>query len=710
MDRTNMRRCLTLALAIAMCASVPGRASADPGPDETLPSTACANSTQFSSYSCSRTLDDVFNDYGMILVSPGWMTINLGTPKPVNRLHLAAWTAVPTRFPRTFKLLGSNTGAFAGEEVVLFSRENELAWTTSTRTYRFPNTAAYQHYKLDVTANQGDFWLEITEVELRYDASGEGLFPTGSGAVDVDENGVDDSTLTAGPCTYHSLYTCLKLSSTLIPSQELQITDWPVSVQEVGLMGKHFGGGYSAAYVYTPICANLSCTTQAAALYVYNLNSSALVGWLTAPSPAYSIHNAYFGLVRGPNGLRYPFLAPGGKYVGAGDWQGLCLFDAAKISAPDPACYTGFKSYALTFPAGSYRHNGGWLSDVDRDGWDDINLPFLKTVLTISGRTGQQLASSTFNVSAQSEPATASAWFHSGRNYSGFASFNSPSSSDRRVLISSGNAVGTFDDSNCNVSRFMSVAKWNPDSTLSLLWSNFISFSKTIFNSASWSMSNYVRWGDGIDKCVHRTSDSLFWAGANPVVLYSYFTLVDPIPDDCQDEVFDEQENLYVDPLLIQETYQCQDANFLPAVGRWTIQAFQGDTGGGVTAWPQAYLWGRVQHFVPNEPYTLVIETFTTNSGKVRFDQNGHTTVDALWFSKMESNYTWSHAGALSGGARPRTTVNFWYYGSQPIGGGSSWGGLPELVVRDIDSDGLNDVQLTDNSWVGYHNGAIVRK
>lgn len=225
MNRTKMKLFSILGLALLMLAGAPGRASASPGPDETQPSTLCANSTQYPGYGFSRALDNVFADFGLILVSPGWMTMNLGAPKPVNRLTLTAWTpATAARFPKTFKLLGSNTGAFAGEEMVLFSRENELPWTTSgTRTYRFPNTTSYQHYKLNVTANQGDYWLEITEVELKYDPNGEGLFPAGSGSVDVDENGVDDSTLTAGPCSYNSAFTCLKLNSTVIPSQEIDI-------------------------------------------------------------------------------------------------------------------------------------------------------------------------------------------------------------------------------------------------------------------------------------------------------------------------------------------------------------------------------------------------------------------------------------------------------------------------------------------------------
>ncbi|MGE3759886.1 MAG: hypothetical protein AB7H97_19120 [Pseudobdellovibrionaceae bacterium] len=35
-----------------------------------------------------------------------------------------------------------------------------------------------------------------------------------------------------------------------------------------------------------------------------------------------------------------------------------------------------------------FRHNRGWLLDVDNDGFDEIHLTFFLFILTLSGRTG----------------------------------------------------------------------------------------------------------------------------------------------------------------------------------------------------------------------------------------------------------------------------------------------------------------------------------
>ena len=44
----------------------------------------------------------------------------------------------------------------------------------------------------------------------------------------------------------------------------------------------------------------------------------------------------------------------------------------------------------------------------------------------------------------------------------------------------------------------------------------------------------------------------------------------------------------------------------------------------------------------------------------------------------------------------------------EPIEGprGTTWEGAPEIVQRDLDGDGLLDVQLEDGSWVGYSSAA----
>jgi hypothetical protein len=423
------------------------------------------------------------------------------------------------------------------------------------------------------------------------------------------------------------------------------------------------------------------------------------------------VYTTYFALARGPGGRRYPFLAPGWHYVRPSDpphWDFLCFFDPAAIASPDPACATGFRRYQATFAGyqteSGFRHNGGWLDDVDGDGWDDLHLPYLKYILSVSGRTGAQIALSSFDVAAQSEPGSPP-FFHSGRFYGSFTSYTS-AAGERRVLFSAGTTVGSFTDHYCNVSRYMAVASWGY--ALDLAWSNYYSFIKTIFREP-YAIENYSRYGDAIDRCVHRTSDSLYWAGSEPVTLFSYFD-ADPLANDCQAQVLGEQQSGFEASALAAYT-ACAEAQFLPALGRWTIQALRLSDGGGVNAWPGAYLWGRVTDFAPGEPYALLIETFS-GDGKVRYDRVGHVP-EQLYLSKINADYTWTHFGAVSAGAQPSIALRANHgLGSHPPGLGHSYAGIPELITADVDGDGFQDVQLTDGSWIGYGGsaGSVVRK
>src|SRR5262249_36327851 len=144
---------------------------------------------------------------------------------------------------------------------------------------------------------------------------------------------------------------------------------------------------------------------------VFDLSSVQEVAWARAPSPASLGSTLHYALLSGPDGKRYPFIAPASQYLGTkGYWDYLCLFDPARLASPDPACGAGFKSASLALPANAlpplwYRHAGGWVEDIDADGWEDIHLPFATGyILSISGRTAQRIATTQFDVASQTEP------------------------------------------------------------------------------------------------------------------------------------------------------------------------------------------------------------------------------------------------------------------------------------------------------------------
>jgi hypothetical protein len=217
------------------------------------------------------------------------------------------------------------------------------------------------------------------------------------------------------------------------------------------------------AYVYA------SNSASKPLLYILDLTASRLVAWLGAPG-TYTVYGTYFDYITDPRGNKYPFFAPGAhaldgsSYAGGanpGAWDFLCLFDPRFIGTPDPACSTGFKPYTATFTTASgqsareasgFRHNGGWVQDLDGDGWGDINLPYLSYILTISGRTGHQVGLSHIDPGAPVSPPEPPR-FDSGRLYGAFTQLPD-ADGHKSVLIAAANAVGTFTDVACNVSRY----------------------------------------------------------------------------------------------------------------------------------------------------------------------------------------------------------------------------------------------------------------
>jgi hypothetical protein len=71
-----------------------------------------------------------------------------------------------TRSPKDWTFAGSNDGS---TWTTLDTRTAETGWTTSlSRSYTFTNTVAYAHYRLNVTANNGDTYLSFSGLTMGY--------------------------------------------------------------------------------------------------------------------------------------------------------------------------------------------------------------------------------------------------------------------------------------------------------------------------------------------------------------------------------------------------------------------------------------------------------------------------------------------------------------------------------------------------------------
>jgi len=481
-----------------------------------------------------------------------------------------------------------------------------------------------------------------------------------------------------------------------------------------GTIGNHFPGSLPAAYVYWETGAPEGGVAPSIALTIFDLNGAGPVAQTVAPGAnpsrnfrAYTIHDTYFGIVRGPQGKQYPFLAPGQRHLNEPFWTYLCIFDPTAISSLNPSCGRGFKPYSATFPnaerLAGFRHNGGWIQDTNNDGWDDINLPFLHGyILVIEGRTGAHIALNHIEPAKPDPYYKIRPVFDSGRLYGSYTPFTSVEGK-QDVLIAAGNPVGTFDDVDCNVSRYFAVLETevpNDPQSRRLKWSDYISFMKTVFQNPpppTMAEARIGRPGDFINKCVHRVSDSVFYAGQRPITIYNYFVVTPLISHEpCQQLNLKSWEEHF--PVKLQKEWRtCADNAGLSMTGIWSAQALDLENGRGINQWPNAYFWDRVYNFVPGQREVFLVEPMPN---PVRFDQKGYSP-QPLMVAGIDANFRWQRFGSFPVAGRPHMTPSTPYWIPIGIGVGASWRGVWSAVTRPR-PDGLVDIQLQDGRWIGY--------
>lgn len=115
----------------------------------------------------AKTIDnDVATKWLTAWTSTGWIQVDLGAgnAKAVNGLAITSANDAPNRDPNTWTLLGSNDG----ENWDVLDEQAGQSWENrfERRVFDFDNDTAYQMYKLDVTANNGDGLMGFSELEL----------------------------------------------------------------------------------------------------------------------------------------------------------------------------------------------------------------------------------------------------------------------------------------------------------------------------------------------------------------------------------------------------------------------------------------------------------------------------------------------------------------------------------------------------------------
>lgn len=517
---------------------------------------------------------------------------------------------------------------------------------------------------------------------------------------DLDGDGAAESNVSVRPCA-GSAATCAVIESALWDgAHEIELS--PAGQRcagslvgpRIALIGTHAGDALSELAIAH--CVERGASTPPA-LSVIDPRAAVRLAQVVAPD---SQRNAWVDSLRGPDGRRYPFLAPSygdgdtsGTY-GSAVWGRVCIYRSG--AAASGACGADWLAGDTTLPSVTnwFREVGGTLFDLDGDGWQDLTLSFHWAAHSVSGRTGAVLASTVYDVAPSMSPMG----FHSGRNYGTHAISRGADGAIRTTIVA-GAPVGTFDDYNCNVSRFVAVleAREGSPSSRRLAWSRYMGFASTIFNGpftsefAADPASRIARPADAMHQCVHRFSDSRATIDGTPSVVVNYFRQDAPV-DLCLALQFD----LYVAPAWTDAKsaawYSCFARN-VRSRGVWGMMALRESDGTSVTGGLEVYVWGRASTLTPSGETLYLVESLP---GAGAFDLSDRSASALVVYSIERGLF--QHRGSLPRPGRPRIVRA----AASPTVGLGSYSFVAELDLADRDGDGYGEVHMDDGSWVGW--------
>lgn len=107
--------------------------------------------------------------------STGWIRAQLSSAKILTDYVLTSRASFPTRAPKNWTFEGSNDGS----TWTTLDTRTGVTWTSGqTRAFSFANSTAYLYYRLNVTLNNGDTYLDLAEMSFPYslDSSGNGRY------------------------------------------------------------------------------------------------------------------------------------------------------------------------------------------------------------------------------------------------------------------------------------------------------------------------------------------------------------------------------------------------------------------------------------------------------------------------------------------------------------------------------------------------------
>ncbi|MEV4544409.1 ThuA domain-containing protein [Micromonospora echinaurantiaca] len=133
-------------------------------PNAEKPVSATASAENPPNETAAKAIDGSTGTKWLTFNPTGWLAVKLAKPVVVSRYALTSANDFPGRDPKNWTLQGSADG---NSWTDLDTRSNEtFPQRFQTRQFSFTNDKAYQHYRLNVTANSGEPLVQLAELWL----------------------------------------------------------------------------------------------------------------------------------------------------------------------------------------------------------------------------------------------------------------------------------------------------------------------------------------------------------------------------------------------------------------------------------------------------------------------------------------------------------------------------------------------------------------
>ncbi|MEV6377419.1 ThuA domain-containing protein [Micromonospora musae] len=133
-------------------------------PNAEKPVSAAASGENPPSETAAMAIDGSTSTKWLARTTTGWLSAKLAAPVVVSRYALTSANDFPGRDPKNWTLQGSQDGTSWTD---LDTRSDEtFPQRFQTKQYSFTNTTAYQHYRLNITANSGEPLIQLAELWL----------------------------------------------------------------------------------------------------------------------------------------------------------------------------------------------------------------------------------------------------------------------------------------------------------------------------------------------------------------------------------------------------------------------------------------------------------------------------------------------------------------------------------------------------------------